>query len=142
MTFGAQDLLATGSADGDVRIWDTATGECSHVLSVHPQGVWPLLFNEGGTLLAAGSADGTLRVWEAASGTLRCELTGHTSPIYTAVFGSDGTSLITGDASANVRVWDVTTGGCGRCCRKAPGRCTVWRSARTGRCWPPVTISG
>lgn len=110
LTFGAQDLLATGSADGDVRIWDTATGECTHVLPVHPKGVWPLLFNEGGTLLVAGSADGTLRVWEAVSGTLRCELPGHTSPIYTAVFGPDGTSLITGDASANVRVWDLTSG--------------------------------
>ncbi|WP_062434163.1 TIR domain-containing protein [Herbidospora daliensis] len=110
LAFGAQDLLATGSADGDVRIWDTATGECAHVLPVHPKGVWPLLFNEGGTLLAAGSPDGTLMVWETATGALRCELPGHTPPVYTAVFGPDGTSLITGDASANVRVWDLTTG--------------------------------
>ena len=55
--------LATGSADGQVRVWDAASGEQLKELSAHADGVLALQMLENGTF-ATASADSTIRSWE------------------------------------------------------------------------------
>src|SRR5262249_55407200 len=60
-------LIVSGSWDGDVRLWDAATGE---VVAVLPQGgfVRALALSPDGTrLVAMGDGTGGLRVWDVAS---------------------------------------------------------------------------
>ncbi|MFF7973533.1 TIR domain-containing protein [Streptomyces sp. NPDC007905] len=103
-------VLATGSADGTVRLWDPVSGRCLHVLPIHPRGVWPLALDAEGSLLATGDADGVVTVWDTASGTALHRLPGHSAPVYTVAFGPGNAGLVTGDASTAVRLWDLTTG--------------------------------
>ncbi|WP_264482881.1 TIR domain-containing protein [Streptomyces pinistramenti] len=105
-------VLATGGADGTVRLWDPVSGSCLHRIDVHPGGVWPVSLDEDGTIVATGDADGMVTLWDTASGAPLHHLPGHTAPVYTAVFSPDGRTLVTGDAAAGLRIWDTRSGAC------------------------------
>ena len=58
------NLLASGSTDGDIRIWDTQTGELKKSLTGHTARVMSLVFNHDGKTLFSTSDDGTVILWE------------------------------------------------------------------------------
>jgi hypothetical protein len=60
--------LASGSDDGTVRLWDTATGEPAATLTGHTSRVWSVAFSPDGARLASGSTDSTVRLWDTATG--------------------------------------------------------------------------
>ena len=69
--------LATGNADGTVRLWDVATGTLKHsLIGDRNRIIMRLRFSPDGSTLATGSADGTVRLWDVATGTLKHSLTG------------------------------------------------------------------
>ena len=56
--------LATGHADGTVRLWDPETGVEQLVLRGHTGRVGHVVFGpDGSTLASVGDADGISRVW-------------------------------------------------------------------------------
>jgi WD40 repeat protein len=59
---------ASGSRDGTLRLWDTATGACLHVLEGHTAPVMLQAAAASGAHLLSAAADGTLRVWRTADG--------------------------------------------------------------------------
>ncbi len=56
--------LATGSFDGDIRLWDTVTGLAKKILIGHTESVTSLAFSPNGDMLVSGSSDHTVRLWE------------------------------------------------------------------------------
>ena len=58
------DLIASGSIDHTVRLWDAATGKPRAVLRGHTDAVFAVAFSPDGGQLVSGSADGTVRVWD------------------------------------------------------------------------------
>ncbi|CEJ62508.1 Putative WD domain protein [Penicillium brasilianum] len=64
-------LLASGSDDKIVKLWDPATGALKHTLEGHSDLVWSVAFSPDGQLLASGSEDKTIKLWETATGALR-----------------------------------------------------------------------
>ncbi len=67
-------LLASGSLDNNVCLWNTHTGSVMKVLEGHERGVDGLAWSPDGTHLASASLDGTVRVWNARSGNVEKEL--------------------------------------------------------------------
>ena len=62
-------LVASGSADKTVRLWDTATGAThGEPLEGHSGWVRSIAFSPDGKLVASGSADETVRLWDTATG--------------------------------------------------------------------------
>jgi len=60
-------VLASGSLDTTVRIWDTESGEERAVLTGHDAAVSSVAFSPSGQILASGSHDGIIRLWRAAT---------------------------------------------------------------------------
>ena len=61
-------LLASGSQDGTVKLWEAPRGRLRATLQGHSGGVEGVALSADGGLLASGGFDGTVRLWEASSG--------------------------------------------------------------------------
>ena len=63
-------MLASGSGDNTVRLWEVASGKLLRTLEGHKDAVLSVVFYLSGRTLASGSGDNTVRLWEVASGKL------------------------------------------------------------------------
>jgi WD40 repeat protein len=102
-------ILATGGADGTVRLWDMATQrQIGSPLTAGTGPVRSVVFSPDGRILATGGADGTVRLWDVVThrqiGSL---LTAGTGPVVSVAFSPDGKTLASADGA--VRLWDVVT---------------------------------
>lgn len=57
-------LVAAGSLDTIVRVWDTRTGQQLERLRGHKDSVYSVAFSPDGNSLVSGSLDKSLRVWD------------------------------------------------------------------------------
>ena len=72
-TFSADSrLVATGSFDSTMRLWDTSTGQEIRTFTGHLAAVLSIAFTSDGRRLVSGSTDGTIRFWDIASGRELC----------------------------------------------------------------------
>ncbi|HET7928008.1 MAG TPA: BTAD domain-containing putative transcriptional regulator, partial [Actinomycetota bacterium] len=85
--------LATTGDDGDVRVWDTATGEELWGYDGPQDTVWNPSFSPDGSLLAAPfESEDAVRIWELATGRLVHEIEGGDIGFATA-FSPDGKQM-------------------------------------------------
>ena len=61
-------VLATGSFDRTVRLWDVAIGESQSTFTGHSDRITSVVFSPDGETLASGSTDGTVLLWNLAQG--------------------------------------------------------------------------
>ncbi|KAK4148862.1 WD40-repeat-containing domain protein [Chaetomidium leptoderma] len=84
-TGGVKDprLLASGSDDETVKIWDPATGQCVSTLKGHASdfSVWSVAWSHDATRLASGSGDKTVKIWDPGTGQCVSTLKGHASNV-------------------------------------------------------------
>ncbi|KUM93648.1 hypothetical protein AQI88_24840 [Streptomyces cellostaticus] len=101
--------LATGSSDGTVRVWDTATGTTRTRLTGLSGEVNSVAFSPDGNTIATGSSYSAW-LWDAATGKPRTPLTGHTNTVFSVAFSPDGHTVATASADGTARLWDANTG--------------------------------
>jgi len=63
-------LIASGSNEGLIKIWESSTGQCNLQFMAHSYGISELLFTQGGSTLWTSSIDATARLWDTDSGAL------------------------------------------------------------------------
>ncbi|XP_055810884.1 WD40 repeat-containing protein HOS15-like isoform X2 [Solanum dulcamara] len=73
-------LLATGSYDGQARIWNRS-GELVSTLKKHKGPIMSLKWNKKGDYLLSGSIDTTAVVWNVKSGELKQQFDFHSGPL-------------------------------------------------------------
>ncbi len=105
-------LLATGSWDQSVKIWDIESGQAIRKLEgVHKGYINSVEFSPDGGTILTGSDDGTARLWQVATGeALEVVFRGHESRIRQARFSHDGARVITAAHDKTARIWDAQTG--------------------------------
>ena len=103
-------LLASGSDDKTVRLWDLSAGASLWELQGHSSWVWGVAFSPDGKLLASGSDDKTVRLWDPTTGASLWELQGHSGLVLVVVFSPDGKLLASGSNDKTVRLWDLPSG--------------------------------
>lgn len=110
-------MLASGSDDSSVKLWDVKSGKLLHTLDGHKSYlggktgyVLSVAFDPVGEILASGGAGNTVKLWEVANGKLLRTLEGHTSDVYSVAFDPQGGTLASGSEDGKVRIWEVATG--------------------------------
>lgn len=74
--------VASGYADGCIRIWDSEKGTCETTLNGHKGAVTTLRFNKLGSLLASGSKDSDIVLWDVVGEAGLFRLRGHRDQVY------------------------------------------------------------
>ncbi|KAG8376622.1 hypothetical protein BUALT_Bualt09G0082600 [Buddleja alternifolia] len=105
-------LIASGYADGTVRIWDGEKGTCETTLNGHRGAVTILKYNELGSLLASGSKDCDIILWDVVGEAGLFRLRGHRDQVTDLVFLDSGKKLVSSSKDKFLRVWDLETQHC------------------------------
>jgi small GTP-binding protein len=111
VAFDAQgEMLASGSEDKTVKLWEARSGKLLRTLEGHEREVYSVAFDPQGGTLASGSNDGTVRLWEARSGKLLRTLEGHQAGVCSVTFNPQGGTLASGSADGTVKCWEAQSG--------------------------------
>ena len=98
--------IASASADGTVRLWETSTGKpVGRPLTGHTGPVNGVAFSADGRTVASAGADQTVRLWEASTGKpIGPSLTAQTGPVKDVAFSPDG-KMIASAGDGTLGLW-------------------------------------
>lgn len=112
-------LLASGSVDGTITVWDVSTGNVITSLNGHDGkisgGVLGLSFHPSRNLLASSSgdmqqSDNTVKLWDLESESPENVLSGHNWQVTDVAFSPDGQLLASSDGEGAINIWGVAMG--------------------------------
>ncbi len=102
------EYFATGSKDGTVKLWLTATGQLVRTLLALPDTtVWWLALDPATNHLGVAASDGNAYVIDRDTGARALTLTGHIGDVYAIAFNGDNI-IATGGADNSIRLWSYT----------------------------------
>jgi small GTP-binding protein len=111
VAFDAQGgMLASGSEDKTVKLWEVESGKLLRTLEGHWSSVLSVAFDPQGGTLASGSADKTVKLWEMRSGKLLYTLKEHGASLWSVAFDPQGGALAGGGHGETVTLWEVRSG--------------------------------
>ena len=107
-------LLASGSNDHTVKLWDVQTGELKRTLAGHDFIVGAVAFSPDGQTLVSGAWDDTVKLWDVNSGRLKTTIK-TSNGVFAVAVSPDGKLLATGGRSNehpenNLELWEMPTG--------------------------------
>ncbi len=103
-------VLASGSADNTIHLWDGQMGQALRTLEGHTAPVLGVAWSPDGVVLASGSDDKTIRLWDRQTGQTLRTLEGHSEQVKCVAWSPDGRVLASGSDDNTIRLWDVRTG--------------------------------
>jgi WD40 repeat protein len=119
----AGTLLATGSHDGTLRIWDIAKGTQMRQINAHTtpkvSSVYCVAWSPDGKQIISGSLDQSLKLWDANSGAQVREFKaykekdfekGHREGVFCVAFSPDGKFVASGSSDRSIKIWNVADG--------------------------------
>jgi serine/threonine protein kinase len=104
------NILASGTADNLVILWDAHTGTQVRNLEGHTAFISDLAFSPDGTILASASEDKTIILWNALTGERLRLLEGHKKAVTGLAFSPDGQLLASSSRDSTVNLWKPDSG--------------------------------
>lgn len=125
-------IIASGSGDRTVRLWDTDKGINLSTFSIE-DGVTTVAISPDCKLVAAGSLDKSVRVYDIQASYLIERLEGpdgHKDSVYSVAFSPSGHELVSGSLDKTIKMWELGNArniqgsghkGAGRCIKTFEG---------------------
>ncbi|RYH32192.1 hypothetical protein EON65_01055 [archaeon] len=114
VTHPIYSIIASGSEDTTIRIWDHETNQYERTLKGHTGTVTGLAFDARGSILASCSNDMSAKLWDMNTYTCTKTLKGHDHTISAVLFTPGGETVLTCSRDETIKCWDVHTGYCAR----------------------------
>ena len=116
VSLSKKGLIASGSYDKTIKIWDTNKGDLKYTFDEsnggHNGPVWNLVPLKNG-YLASGSLDFTIKIWNINSGSLKYTFDknkgGHSKAVSSLV-ALPNESLASGSWDSKIKIWDIKNG--------------------------------
>ena len=100
-------LLASGSYDKMVKLWDAATGQEVKNLQDHIDAVFAVAFSPDGKHLASGSQDRSVKIWDIASGQRLYTLGDAADGLTSIAYSPSGKQIAAAGYDKTIYVWQV-----------------------------------
>ncbi|KAG9393247.1 WD domain G-beta repeat [Carpediemonas membranifera] len=110
--FTKSGLVASGSDEGSIKIWESTTLERLHVMEGHRGSVFSIAINHTQTVLASSSFDRTVKLWSMSTGRCIKTLKGHGSIVWDVAFSPSESTIASASADGTVKLWDAAVGNC------------------------------
>lgn len=104
------NILASGSLDDTIKLWNLPKADLLKTLPGHRRGVNALAISPSGQVLVSVGDDCALKLWNLANGALLKTLTGHARDVNAVTISPDGQFLASGSEDRTIRLWQATTG--------------------------------
>lgn len=98
-------LLATGSADRNIKIWNLH-GDKLQILKGHTDPIRSVCFSPDSKTLLSASLDSTVRQWQIERRAQQI-LSGHSAAVRSVTFSPDGLRLASGSLDDQMKIWDL-----------------------------------
>ncbi len=126
-------MLASGSHDQTVKLWDVGAGQELETLSGHTGSVRAVAFSPDGRTLATATENRAIRLWDVARRKKRLSLKGHDGAIRALAFHPDGEILVSAGDDRHIKIWDVASGQATGCLAGHADRVTALAFSPDGR---------
>ena len=108
-------ILASGSTDTTIKLWNIEDRSIMSTLSGHVKGVYALCYVKEGVLMS-GSWDNSLIIWsksrpESSTYSHRQVLTGHTTRIM-GIIRINNREIVSGEVDGDLMMWNIDQGLC------------------------------
>jgi WD40 repeat protein len=101
-------LVVSGSYDGTVKLWQTATGKCLHTFESEEL-ITSVSLSANGRYVASASEDITIKIWDTDTGECLRILEG-IPLIHSVSLSANGQFIFAGDCHGSLHFWDIATG--------------------------------
>lgn len=102
-------LMASGSDDTTIKLWDTMAGTIYKTFTGHSRFVTSVAFSPDSKFVASGSYDNSLMLWQT-GGTMQKILGNHLNRVTSVAFSPDGELVASGCYDNTIKLLNTTTG--------------------------------
>ena len=103
-------MIASGSNNNSIKLWNVADGKLLRTLLGHQDGVNSVSFSPDGKTIASASRDNSIKLWNVADGKLLRTLLGHQDGVNSVSFSPDGKTIASAGGDKTIKLWNVADG--------------------------------
>ncbi|MBD2201038.1 serine/threonine protein kinase [Calothrix sp. FACHB-1219] len=100
-------ILATGSDDNTIKLWQVNTGQVITTLLGHSWSVVAVAFTIDGTMLISASRDRTVKLWQVSTAKEIATLSGHADSVSTVAVSQVAQLIASASKDKTIKLWQL-----------------------------------